>query len=201
MPRSPPPGSRTAAALIFTIGTFDLGVPLLVAAMATAGFLGGMIMPSRDMLVRAAAPPGMTGRVFGIVTTGFNIGGSDWSYAGRLAHGPWRAALDLLQLGMLHDDDRAGGPGRRPAVAPAGGWHGFGTGGVDNDGGRTHSDEEQALIELAQRVLPAGSFGNLPATSSSAKVAAAASGTSAATNMWTSCWAPARCSSATATPT
>ena len=35
-----------------------------------------MIMPSRDMLVRAAAPPGMTGRVFGIVTTGFNIGGT-----------------------------------------------------------------------------------------------------------------------------
>ena len=28
---------------------------------------------------------------------------------------------------------------------------------------RTHSDDEQALIELAQRVLPAGSFGNLPA--------------------------------------
>jgi FSR family fosmidomycin resistance protein-like MFS transporter len=35
-----------------------------------------MIMPSRDMLVRAAAPPGMAGRVFGIVTTGFNIGGA-----------------------------------------------------------------------------------------------------------------------------
>ena len=44
--------------------------------MAAAGFLGGMIMPSRDMLVRAAAPPGMAGRVFGIVTTGFNIGGA-----------------------------------------------------------------------------------------------------------------------------
>src|SRR5262252_10130860 len=41
-----------------------------------AGFLAGMIMPSRDMLVRAAAPPGMAGRVFGIVTTGFNIGGT-----------------------------------------------------------------------------------------------------------------------------
>ena len=83
-------GFGTAAALIFTIGTFDLGVPLLVAAMAAAGFLGGMIMPSRDMLVRAAAPPGMTGRVFGIVTTGFNIGGIDRPYARRLVHGPWR---------------------------------------------------------------------------------------------------------------
>ena len=47
-----------------------------MAAMAAAGFLSGMIMPSRDMLVRAAAPPGMAGRVFGFVTTGFNIGGT-----------------------------------------------------------------------------------------------------------------------------
>ena len=35
-----------------------------------------MIMPSRDMLVRAAAPPGAVGRAFGIVTTGFSIGGT-----------------------------------------------------------------------------------------------------------------------------
>jgi FSR family fosmidomycin resistance protein-like MFS transporter len=44
--------------------------------MGMAGFLSGMIAPSRDMLVRAAAPPGAVGRVFGIVTTGFNIGGT-----------------------------------------------------------------------------------------------------------------------------
>ncbi len=69
-------GFATAAVLVFTIGTVNLGVILLVAAMAAAGFLVGMIMPSRDMLVRAVAPPGMAGRVFGIVTTGFNIGGA-----------------------------------------------------------------------------------------------------------------------------
>jgi MFS transporter, FSR family, fosmidomycin resistance protein len=69
-------GFGAAAAITFIIGTFDLGVVFLVLAMACAGFLGGMIMPSRDMLVRAAAPPGMAGRTFGIVTTGFNIGGS-----------------------------------------------------------------------------------------------------------------------------
>jgi MFS transporter, FSR family, fosmidomycin resistance protein len=69
-------GFGAAAALMFVIGTFDLGVILLMAAMAAAGFLSGMIMPSRDMLVRAAAPPGMAGRVFGFVTMGFNIGGT-----------------------------------------------------------------------------------------------------------------------------
>jgi FSR family fosmidomycin resistance protein-like MFS transporter len=61
---------------VFLIGTIDLGTVFLLAAMAIAGFLSGMIMPSRDMLVRAAAPPGAAGRTFGIVTTGFNVGGA-----------------------------------------------------------------------------------------------------------------------------
>ncbi|MDR3538032.1 MAG: MFS transporter [Acetobacteraceae bacterium] len=69
-------GFGGAAALVLLVGTVDLGPVLLVTAMAAAGFLSGMIAPSRDMLVRAAAPPGAAGRVFGIVTTGLNIGGT-----------------------------------------------------------------------------------------------------------------------------
>ena len=69
-------GFAAAAVITFTIGSVNLGVVLLAVAMAATGFLAGMIMPSRDMLVRAVAPPGMAGRVFGIVTTGFNIGGA-----------------------------------------------------------------------------------------------------------------------------
>ncbi|HEY0423012.1 MAG TPA: MFS transporter [Rhodopila sp.] len=69
-------GYGGAAVLILLVGTFDLGSILLVAAMGGAGFLSGMISPSRDMLVRAASPPGAFGRVFGIVTTGFNLGGT-----------------------------------------------------------------------------------------------------------------------------
>lgn len=69
-------GFAGAAALILLVGTVNLGPVLLTAAMIGAGFLSGMISPSRDMLVRAASPPGAFGRVFGIVTTGFNIGGT-----------------------------------------------------------------------------------------------------------------------------
>ena len=65
-----------SAVLILMVGTIDLGPVLLFMAMTSAGFLSGMISPSRDMLVRAASPPGAFGRVFGIVTTGFNIGGT-----------------------------------------------------------------------------------------------------------------------------
>src|SRR5262249_36635178 len=48
---------------------------LLTTLMTIAGFLGGVIAPSRDMLVRNAAPPGAAGRAFGIVSTGFNFSG------------------------------------------------------------------------------------------------------------------------------
>jgi MFS family permease len=63
------------AAIVLLIAIFPLPSTLLTAAMALAGFLGGVIAPSRDMLVRNAAPPGAAGRAFGIVSTGFNLGG------------------------------------------------------------------------------------------------------------------------------
>ncbi len=69
-------GFAGAAVMVFMVGTVALHTVLLVGALAVAGFLAGMIAPSRDMLVRASAPPGASGRVFGIVTTGFNIGGT-----------------------------------------------------------------------------------------------------------------------------
>lgn len=68
-------GFGSAAALVLLVGGGGLPAWLLPPVMALAGFLSGMIMPSRDMLVRAAAPPGQAGAVFGIVSTGFNLGG------------------------------------------------------------------------------------------------------------------------------
>jgi MFS family permease len=63
------------AAVVLLIATVALPPVLLAAAMTTAGFLGGVIAPSRDMLVRNAAPAGAAGRAFGIVSTGFNFSG------------------------------------------------------------------------------------------------------------------------------
>ena len=63
------------AVIMLMIAMLNLPSLLLTAAMASAGFLGGVIAPSRDMLVRNAAPPGAAGRAFGIVSTGFNLGG------------------------------------------------------------------------------------------------------------------------------
>jgi len=68
-------GYAINACIVLAIGTLGLGAAPLIAAMGAAGLLGGLIMPSRDMLVRAAAPAGAMGRTFGIVTSGFSIGG------------------------------------------------------------------------------------------------------------------------------
>jgi len=69
-------GYAVNACIVLVIGVIALGTAPLLATMAAAGFLGGLIMPSRDMLVRAAAPPGAIGRTFGVVTVGFNIAGT-----------------------------------------------------------------------------------------------------------------------------
>jgi MFS transporter, FSR family, fosmidomycin resistance protein len=58
------------------IGFFDFAPAALIALMGLSGFSVGATYPSRDMLVRAVTPPGAYGRVFGFVSTGFNIGAS-----------------------------------------------------------------------------------------------------------------------------
>jgi MFS family permease len=63
------------AAIVFMIAAVTLPALALTLTMAVAGFLSGVIVPSRDMLVRNAAPEGAAGRAFGIVSTGFNFGG------------------------------------------------------------------------------------------------------------------------------
>jgi FSR family fosmidomycin resistance protein-like MFS transporter len=65
-------GAVVAAGLI---AAFDFGAIALVAVMAVFGFCTGVIAPSRDMIVREATPEGSFGKVFGFVTTGFNLGG------------------------------------------------------------------------------------------------------------------------------
>jgi MFS family permease len=53
----------------------DMPAVVLVAVMSLGGLLNGVIQPSRDMMVRAVTPIGSFGKVFGFVSTGFNLGG------------------------------------------------------------------------------------------------------------------------------
>jgi MFS family permease len=70
-------GAGFAAAALCTLAVALLPLPgiVLVLLLGVSGICSGICMPSRDMMVRAAAPPGQAGAAFGIVSTGFNIGG------------------------------------------------------------------------------------------------------------------------------
>jgi len=67
-------GLFAAAALVMIVGLVDLGVTPLILMMSAAGFCSGMTSPSRDMMVRAATPAGATGKVFGFVYSGLDLG-------------------------------------------------------------------------------------------------------------------------------
>jgi MFS family permease len=57
------------------IAIFALPVWSLVVILAGAGLVQGAISPSRDKLVRDAAPAGTTGTSFGFVSVGLSVGG------------------------------------------------------------------------------------------------------------------------------
>lgn len=60
---------------IFCVASLRLPLPVVAVLFAVTGLFSGMVSPSRDMMIRAVTPPGQMGKVFGFVSTGFNIGG------------------------------------------------------------------------------------------------------------------------------
>jgi FSR family fosmidomycin resistance protein-like MFS transporter len=67
-------GLSTTAAVSLAIGVLAVPISSLIPCIAVAGFAWGCTTPSRDMLVRGAAPAGATGTVFGFVYSGLDLG-------------------------------------------------------------------------------------------------------------------------------
>jgi MFS transporter, FSR family, fosmidomycin resistance protein len=63
-----------AALLLALVGSGVLPAVLALVVTALSGFGIGLAGPSRDMLIRRASPPGATGRVYGTVYSGLDIG-------------------------------------------------------------------------------------------------------------------------------
>jgi len=68
-------GLAASGIVVAIIALIGFGPALLIALMGLAGFLSGLIMPSRDIIVREVTPPGAFGTVFGFVSTGFSVAG------------------------------------------------------------------------------------------------------------------------------
>ena len=60
--------------LLFIVGTGWLPAMVAVVVASLAGLGTGLAGPSRDMLIKRAAPPGATGRVYGTVYSGLDLG-------------------------------------------------------------------------------------------------------------------------------
>jgi FSR family fosmidomycin resistance protein-like MFS transporter len=63
-----------AGALALLLSTGAVTPLMAIVLMGAIGFGSGVSGPSRDLLIRAAAPKNATGRVYGVVYSGLDIG-------------------------------------------------------------------------------------------------------------------------------
>jgi FSR family fosmidomycin resistance protein-like MFS transporter len=97
-------GMTILSAGAVVMGVVDLGAVALVAMAGLIGFASGATYPSRDMLVRNVTPPGQFGKVFGFVTSGFNVAGvvAPFVYGPLLdSHNPRAVFLAIGAGGLL----------------------------------------------------------------------------------------------------
>lgn len=108
-----------AAALALLLSASIVPGPMVVLVMGGIGLASGIAGPSRDLLIRAAAPPNASGRVFGVVYSGLDSGMAVGpALFGVLMDGGHPAALfigvALFQTLAIATAVGAGGRGRAP---------------------------------------------------------------------------------------
>jgi MFS family permease len=67
-------GFAVAAAVALLLALGHWSAAMVLALFAVMGFGAGIAGPSRDLLVKQATPPGATGRVYGVVYSGLDVG-------------------------------------------------------------------------------------------------------------------------------
>ncbi|MSP68604.1 MAG: MFS transporter [Alphaproteobacteria bacterium] len=126
-------GLVAGAALMLAVGSGALPVWTVMGAMIGAGASSGFTMPPRDLLVRAATPAGASGRVFGFVYSGLDLGASltPFLFGMLLDHGEPRVVflvlaglylatiLTLIQVRRAGDQRARGAAAARPAEEAA----------------------------------------------------------------------------------
>ncbi len=114
-------GLALSAGCLLLVGYVPMQPALLFGVLAIAGSLQGTTTPARDMLVRSATPPGSTGKVFGFVYSGLDLGATvmplvmGW----LLDHGHAQAFFPLIAAVTLLTILTATSIPNRRAAAPA----------------------------------------------------------------------------------
>jgi len=112
-------GMVISACVTLSVAAGAIPGAALPAALAAAGIAVGLTYPSRDLIVRAATPPGATGRVYGFVYSGLDVGSFatpvfyGWLMDHSLPHGVFYAIFGFTLLAMFTVLQL---PGRRPAA-------------------------------------------------------------------------------------
>ena len=114
-------GLAAVVALVLALGSFPAWmVPVLFGVM---GFASGIAGPSRDLLVKRSTPDNASGRVYGVVYAGLDIGQaiSPLIFGVMMDHGQYRGVLLGLALmqGVLIASAFNVRRVRRTALAPA----------------------------------------------------------------------------------
>ena len=93
-------GLAVGASLMLLIATSPAVAPWAVALLAMTGFAIGSTGPSRDMIVRGATPPGASGRVYGFVYSGLDLGATlaPVAMGALLDHGSPRIVFGAVSL-------------------------------------------------------------------------------------------------------
>ena len=114
----------TAGALCMLVASGTVSAGTTLALLAAIGFGAGIAGPSRDLLVRAAAPRGATGRVYGVVYSGLDVGMSiaPLMFGAMMdrGHPAWVfVAIGLFQSLALFTALGLGGSAQRTRAQPA----------------------------------------------------------------------------------
>lgn len=94
-------GYGVSAFCLFLLGLMALPVIVQFALLAVAGAGAGFTTPSRDLLIRAVAGPKRIGRVFGVVYSGLDLGGTLAPYATALLFSAGYAHLFLPLMAVM----------------------------------------------------------------------------------------------------
>ncbi|MBE0627671.1 MAG: MFS transporter [Burkholderiales bacterium] len=99
-------GMLIGAALTLILASGALPVWLLTGCMGLTGFFIFSTAPSRDILVRGATPPGATGKVYGFVYSGLDLGATlspllfGWMLDQRMPQWVFGAAASFMLLAV-----------------------------------------------------------------------------------------------------
>jgi MFS family permease len=92
-----------AGLIIGVMGWVNIQGALLVTLLAISGYLIGVLIPSRDLLLRSVTPPGSMGKVMGFASTGTNIGGAIipavLGFVMDVAGGTWVFGISAIFIG------------------------------------------------------------------------------------------------------